>query len=46
MLRTHINRVAEVTEHLQSNDEPSTHIYGNQNAPGDAQHLRAEVLVP
>lgn len=43
---THTKRVAEIIEHLLTNDEPSTHIYGNQNASGHAQHLRTEVLVP
>lgn len=43
---THTKRVAETIEHLLTNDEPSTHIYGNQNASGHAQHLRTEVLVP
>lgn len=46
MLHTHTKRVAEITQHLQTNNEPSTQIYGNQNASGDAQHLRAKILVP
>lgn len=38
-IHTHTKRFTETIEHLQAN-ETSTYIYGNQNALGDAQHLR------